>query len=273
MPGHLNRKLIAFPEKQRTFSPSIPMAYESLLPRSLSASLAIRFNEMEMPQDLIVQMQKGIRFITLKDLDTALHSIRVALLCDAMAKLEQVSPEDRRIIFIAALMHDLGKVDIPDETLFAGARRYNETDWASVRQHPEQSFHRLLANHFAVEASIALFHHYFQPNRYPQSIPDQVSTFLQVDTNQRFFRFAEMLSLADWFDATCYREDNKLGSQQKPLEALMEIMKQEHPQFADLIDNVFRNNIFQHHVDVVRSSKPQEPVQPLHLEKAKYTQT
>jgi len=48
---------------------------------------------------------------------TAAHSLRVALGCSAWAAVMKLSPEDRDRIEIAALLHDVGKIGVPDSVL------------------------------------------------------------------------------------------------------------------------------------------------------------
>ena len=48
---------------------------------------------------------------------TASHSLRVALGCSAWATALDVAKEDREAIEVAALLHDVGKVGVPDRVL------------------------------------------------------------------------------------------------------------------------------------------------------------
>lgn len=48
---------------------------------------------------------------------TAAHSLRVAITCSSWAVLQKLSPEERDIIETAALLHDVGKVGVPDQIL------------------------------------------------------------------------------------------------------------------------------------------------------------
>jgi diguanylate cyclase (GGDEF)-like protein/PAS domain S-box-containing protein len=49
-----------------------------------------------------------------KDADTAAHSLRVALTCSAWAHLLDVPSESRDALELAALLHDVGKIGVPD---------------------------------------------------------------------------------------------------------------------------------------------------------------
>ena len=56
-----------------------------------------------------------------RDKDTALHSCRVANLCVAIGR-DRMSKEDLYELEIAALMHDIGKIGVPDSILLKPAR-------------------------------------------------------------------------------------------------------------------------------------------------------
>src|SRR5687768_10296159 len=49
--------------------------------------------------------------------DTAAHSLRVTLGCASWALSLDMSPEQRDIIEVAALLHDIGKIGVPDSVL------------------------------------------------------------------------------------------------------------------------------------------------------------
>ena len=49
---------------------------------------------------------------------TASHSLRVALLCSAWGELLGLDREDQECLEIAALLHDIGKIGVPDAVLF-----------------------------------------------------------------------------------------------------------------------------------------------------------
>ncbi|MCY2994166.1 MAG: HD domain-containing protein, partial [Planctomycetota bacterium] len=48
---------------------------------------------------------------------TAAHSLRVALTCSAWSFLLELSDEERDVLEVAALLHDVGKIGIPDRVL------------------------------------------------------------------------------------------------------------------------------------------------------------
>ncbi|MCP3961639.1 MAG: HD domain-containing protein [bacterium] len=64
------------------------------------------------------------------------HSINVSLLTLAQARGLGIEGQALHDIGLAALLHDIGKLSLPMETLHAG-QRYTDREWELVKQHPE----------------------------------------------------------------------------------------------------------------------------------------
>lgn len=78
-------------------------------------------------QNKLAQVRLGIAsglFATLRarHAPTAAHSLRVALGCSSWALFQDISDDERDEIEVAALLHDLGKVGVPDEILIKPGR-------------------------------------------------------------------------------------------------------------------------------------------------------
>jgi HD-GYP domain-containing protein (c-di-GMP phosphodiesterase class II) len=69
---------------------------------------------------------------------TAGHSDRVALFTDMIAEELGLSPEKRRFLKRAALLHDLGKLGVSNQILDKPGK-LTDDEWQSVRQHPAKS--------------------------------------------------------------------------------------------------------------------------------------
>jgi putative two-component system response regulator len=74
--------------------------------------------------------------IDLKDPVTAAHSRRVGHLAARVARSLHLDELDVRAILLGALLHDIGKIGIPDGIL-RNPGSPTELDWAMLRQHPE----------------------------------------------------------------------------------------------------------------------------------------
>jgi putative nucleotidyltransferase with HDIG domain len=94
-----------------------------------------------------------------KDEYTAQHSAAVAMYCRDMATALLLPEEEAEALHLAGLLHDLGKVGVPDAVL-RKANTLDEGEWEFIRQHPEKGAEVL--SHLAAYqevADIVRFHH------------------------------------------------------------------------------------------------------------------
>ena len=87
------------------------------------------------------------------------HSQRVATLSLALAQAMQLTPEEQQEIDIAAHLHDIGKIGIPDSVLVKPGR-LTPDEFAMIRMHPEIGF--TIVNKVTSLASVAriIRHHH-----------------------------------------------------------------------------------------------------------------
>ena len=99
--------------------------------------------------------------LALRHPPTGEHCRRVGLLAGDLALLYGLDPGDARSIRLAASVHDIGKLAIPDAVLLKNGP-LDATEWEQLRSHPRLG-HDLLATVdsplFALAALIALRHH------------------------------------------------------------------------------------------------------------------
>jgi len=77
-----------------------------------------------------------VALVDLKDRYTARHSAAVGRLCRMLAEELGWTPEERALAHVAGLVHDIGKVGIPDAVLRKPARP-TEDEWDIIRRHPD----------------------------------------------------------------------------------------------------------------------------------------
>jgi len=122
---------------------------------------------------------------------TAGHSDRVSLFADLIAEELGYSPERRRWLKRAALLHDIGKLGVSNSVLDKNGKP-DEEEWAQIRQHPELG--RVILSKisaFRAMARIAGDHHERLDGRgYPHGLHEQN---LDLDTR--------IVTVADIFDA------------------------------------------------------------------------
>ena len=128
-----------------------------------------------------------------KDPETAEHSTRVMHYAGALAQAVGISGSALAIVRDAALLHDVGKVYVPDELLNAPGP-LDATEMALVRTHvsrSEEILRRFADEHIAEVARVAGAHHeWFDGSGYPRRLD-----------GERIPRAARIIAICDAFDA------------------------------------------------------------------------
>jgi putative two-component system response regulator len=75
-----------------------------------------------------------IRALWMKDVGTAAHSLRVANYALQLARQIGINGEERRLIGLGALLHDVGKVGVRDAVLLKPGP-LNDREWGEMRAH------------------------------------------------------------------------------------------------------------------------------------------
>ena len=126
-----------------------------------------------------------------KDEYTAQHSAAVAMYCRDIATTLDLPDDERNALHFAGLLHDLGKVGVPDAVLRKPSKLTAE-EWALIRQHPAKGAEALshLAAYQGV-ADIVLYHHErLDGSGYPRGV-----------TAERIPDLSKILAVADAYHA------------------------------------------------------------------------
>jgi putative nucleotidyltransferase with HDIG domain len=78
-----------------------------------------------------------LRTLDLRDRMTARHSAAVARYAREIARAAGLTARDEEIVHTAALLHDIGKVELSDRIL-KGDQSLSIADWEVIRKHPER---------------------------------------------------------------------------------------------------------------------------------------
>ena len=124
-----------------------------------------------------------------RDQETTGHSFRVALYAAELARSLGVSGEELKAIEWGALLHDVGKMIVPDDILRKGGP-LAEHEWLIMRQHPSWGYEMLAEVSFVQPESLDLIyshHERWDGNGYPRGltgreIPLGARIFAVVDT-------------------------------------------------------------------------------------------
>ncbi len=80
--------------------------------------------------------------LDMRDNETEGHSLRVANMALELARLAGINEEEMGHIKRGALLHDIGKMGIPDQILLKPGK-LTEEEWGIMRKHPVYAFHLL----------------------------------------------------------------------------------------------------------------------------------
>ena len=106
-----------------------------------------------------------------RDKSTSGHSRRVASLTVRVASHHGVQGEALQQIEHGALLHDIGKLKIPDSILWK-PRSLDDVEWATMRKHPQYGYEFLRDLEFLDDAAqLVLSHHEkFDGSGYPRGL-------------------------------------------------------------------------------------------------------
>jgi len=133
--------------------------------------------------------------LNLRDPDTDGHSHRVTrfalrLALEAIHRdIAALSPDDLRDLTLGALLHDIGKIGVPDAVLFKPGA-LTEAEWEVMRAHPEQGVKVLEAfSQFVCALPVVRSHHEkWDGTGYPQGLIGE-----RIPLGARIFALADTL--------------------------------------------------------------------------------
>jgi putative nucleotidyltransferase with HDIG domain len=160
---------------------------------SYSAAVALnnQFNEMKLEETLLGSVKALVGAIEAKDPYTKGHSERVSVLAENIALELGFSPEDAKMVAFAALIHDIGKIGIP-ETILRKPASLTKEEFEFIKKHPLIGENILKDITFSPEVKYIVRHHHerLDGSGYPDGlINDELCTEIRI------------LAVADSFDA------------------------------------------------------------------------
>jgi len=163
-----------------------------------------------------------------KNAYTYLHSVSVCALMSALATQLGMSEADRRRAGMGGLLHDIGKIGIPD-TILDKPGKLTDEEFELVRSHPRIGYDFLVRAPSVepVALEVALHHHERTDGRgYPESLAaDDISLF------------ARMGAVCDVYDAITSDRPYKDGWD--PADALRKMAEWQKGQFDEAVFKAF----------------------------------
>ncbi len=157
-----------------------------------------------------------------KDPYTAGHSQRVSDMALALCELLELDQDEIEKIHIAAHLHDIGKIGVPDAVLHK-PEKLSEEEWEAMKKHPMTGAEILSkSRHLNELKDIVLYHHErFDGKGYPEGLKGEeiplgariiaICDSIDAMTSDRGYRKAFSLK-------ECYGEiKNKLGVMYDPV--------------------------------------------------------
>ena len=182
-----------------------------------------------------------VRLISLKDLTTAAHTWRVVLYTRAMAEEFGLPPAEVERLGIAAALHDIGKLDIPDEILQKPGK-LTDDEFRTMQLHTVRGHERLLLSGETNPVTLELVRHHHERwdgLGYPDRLKGEAIT-----------RAPRIFAVIDSFDAMTslrpYRQDVGPEAAERALAELHAGSGTRYwPQAVELFDRLYRSG----HVD------------------------
>lgn len=156
------------------------------IPRLKNNVISI-IREISHSENVLVQMND----LRAYDSYTMVHSVDTAILSSFIGVLLKLPPKDLEHLTIGAMLHDIGKIFIPNEIINKPSALSDE-EFTLIKTHPAESAKRLEACGFPEDiVKIALEHHErIDGSGYPQHL-----------VGDKIHPFAKIVAIADVYDA------------------------------------------------------------------------
>jgi HD-GYP domain-containing protein (c-di-GMP phosphodiesterase class II) len=167
---------------------------------SLSKPHELRHLEQQVRDVTFSTLCALVQLLDLKDITTGVHSSHLVSWAITISKLLGLSAEETRQVEIAAVLHDIGKIGIPDDILKKAARLTVE-EQTIMRKHPEYGWAVLKNIPGCENASLLVLHHHemWDGGGYPAGLK-----------GEHIPLGARIVAVTDAFDAMttdrCYRK-------------------------------------------------------------------
>jgi len=141
--------------------------------------------------NLVSSIKTLIGIINAKDKYTYGHTERVVVYCSKFAEFLGLSGEEKKILRYGAYLHDIGKIEVPAETLLKRSKLTDE-EFHALRRHPENGANIVegVDTLGEVVPIIRLHHEKYDGTGYPQGLKGKEIPYL-----------VRIITLMDSFDA------------------------------------------------------------------------
>ena len=207
---------------------AIIVIYAAISARSIAGSQRKERDSREKLDRVNMNIIRSLAYtIDAKDRYTSGHSQRVAEYSLAIAKRMGKSEEDQKIIYYAGLLHDVGKIRVP-EALINKPGKLTEDEFDQIRIHPVSGYHILKDIHEDERIGYgAKYHHErYDGTGYPNGL-----------VGENIPEIARIIGVADAYDAMASNRSYRNALAQDIVRAEIEKGKgrQFDPEIADIM--------------------------------------
>ncbi len=161
-------------------------------------------------QQTLAQPGASLLLTTVKSHDeyTFFHSVNTCILSLAMGRLVGLSEERLRHLGTGALLHDIGKIGVP-QAILRNPGRLQGSDWETIKRHPQEGAQSILAASGVgqeLASAIAFEHHSrFDGSGYPKLGHDDGHGHPRARSGRDLHLFSRLVSVSDTYDAITTR--------------------------------------------------------------------
>lgn len=201
---------------------------ENLMNENSKAQLKLRLENRKSERSYFETVKAFANSLDAKDGYTGGHCERVMKMTQLIAHHLNLSRVDIKNIMFGSILHDIGKIGIPDDVLKKPGH-FSENEYEIMKKHPQIGYEILQNIMFLKNANeMVLFHHERMDGKgYPKGLKGEEIPY-----------FARILAVTDAFDAMTskriYREKSLTVE-----EAFYELKKHSNTQFDSQIVNTF----------------------------------
>jgi HD-GYP domain-containing protein (c-di-GMP phosphodiesterase class II) len=207
---------------------------------SLEEQIGAEFRRIGISKINIESVNHYLGLLKRKDEKTYEHSIRVGITATKIAEYMHLNP---RPSLFSGCLHDIGKLLI-DSKILKKTVGFGDADRKEMKNHPQYTYQMLKGVH-EYSAEIALRHHKFQENGYPENLPEMRTYMKKFSSTTMINFYARILSLADFYDAAKYRENDRNGEKRLlTSEEVKEIVLRENKDQTHLINELYKSGVF-----------------------------
>ena len=173
-------------------------AFHSELNEIASTSKKVNVDElMDTTSDVIKMASNSLQVFDILhnlrhyDDSTYAHSLNVSIICNVFGKWLKYSPEELKLLTVAGLLHDIGKLSI-DPKIIKKPGKLTEEEFTIVKQHPLLGFRILKGKNVdsRILSATLLHHKKCDGSGYPD-LPDSIP----------LTDFAKIVTIADIYEA------------------------------------------------------------------------